>query len=105
MLMSFLHPSPSLNLSVIQPFVKIIVIKSSVAVPKVGNWFHFQVVYVGQQWLPGALSEGSEDKCWHGGKEACQAPEKAMVTRVPASDSLVHGLVVYLLCAGHCAEP
>lgn len=44
----------------------------------------------------------SEAKCWHRGKETCQAPEKATVARVPASDSLVHVLVACLLCAGHC---
>lgn len=37
--------------------MRIIVIKSRVAVPEVGNWFCFHVISIGQQWLPGALRE------------------------------------------------
>lgn len=68
MLMSSLYPSPSLNLLVIQPLVKInsIVIKSEVAVPEVGTWLCFHVVLRdGSDFLECSVREGFEAKHWH----------------------------------------
>ena len=44
MLMSSPQPLPSLNLLVIQPLVTITAIKSTIAVPEMGNWLYIHVI-------------------------------------------------------------
>ena len=50
------QPLPSLNFLVIQPLVSITAIKSTIAVPEMGNWLYIHVISAWYEWLPGVLS-------------------------------------------------